>query len=229
VPLIERRQCPVEFQERINRAVGLNRYGGPLWKIAWGQTETFRAGGYWPHDNFLGYRQLMASNGAIDGDGEPCWMLLEWHPPEDYGSPGLYYFENRDEYTGLQTLGEFPYKGRYEVAFKMTSQELRNGRMDVIHYQLDGFIFAWLLPMLIAAQRMKMGDRMKLAKTLKAADEKAFDTNFADAMKSAKLAQGHSSQKVLDRELMMRKQMSTFLKKHGRPRPGMHQGSFRGQ
>lgn len=226
MPATERRLCPPEFQQRIDRAVGLNRYGGPNWKIAWGQTETFRAGGYWPHDRFLGYRQLMSSNGALDGEGEPCWMLMEWHPPEDYGSPAMYYFENRDEYTGLSILGEYPWKGRYEVKFKMTSQELRSGRMEILHYQLDGFIFAWLLPMLQVAQRMKMKDRMALAKKVKEADAKAFDTNFDDAMKSAKLAQGHSTQKVLDRELMMRKQMSTFLRKHGRVRPGMHMNSF---
>lgn len=226
MPAIERRRCPLELQERINRAVGLNRYGEPLWKIGWGQTETFRAGGYWPHDCFLGYRQLMMSNGSPSGEGEPCWMLMEWHPPEDYGSPAMYYFENRDEYTGLSTLGEFPHKGRYEVAFKLVSQEFRNGRLEVLNYQLDGFIFAWLLPMLVAAQRMKMKDRMDLARRAKEADLKQFDTNLDDAMKSAKLAKGHSTQKVLDRELMMRQQMSTFLKKYGRPAPGMHQGRF---
>jgi hypothetical protein len=229
MPAIERRICPPEFQERIDKAVGVNRYGGPLWKIVWGQTATFRAGGYWPHDNFLGYRQLMLSNGSCSGDGEACWLICEWHPPEDYGSPAMYYFENRDEYTGLQTLGEYPHKGRYEVAFSLKSAELRNGRMEVLHYQLDGFLFTWLLPMLQAAQRMKHKDRIDMAAKRKAAEDKAFDDNWEAATKSAKLARGHSTQKVLDRELMMRQQMSGFLKKYGRVRPGMHQGSFAGR
>lgn len=226
MPAVERRVCPKEFQDRLTKAVGVNPYGEPLWKIVWGQTATFTAGGVWEHDHFFGYRQLMMSNGAIDGEGEPCWMVLEWRPPEKYGSAGMYYFENRDEYTGLQTLGEYPYRGRYEVAFKLTSAEFRNGAMQVLHYQLDGFILDWLLPLLQTAQRMKHSERMAVAKKVKEADLKAFDTNFDDAMKSARLAKGHSTQRVLDRELMMRQQMSTFLKKYGRVRPGMHQGSF---
>lgn len=228
MPAIERRVCPEEFQARLTRAVGVNPYGEPLWKIVWGQTATFTAGGYFPHDGFLGYRQLMMSNGSPSGDGDPCWMVLEWRPPEKYGSAAMYYFENRDEFTGLSTLGEYPYRGRYEEAFKLTSAELRNGRMEVLHYQLDGFILDWLIPLLQMASKMSAEERQAHAKTVKDADNKAFDTNWADAVKSAKLARGHSTQKLLDRELMMRKQMSTFLKKYGRPRPGMHQGQFAG-
>lgn len=226
MPSIERRVCPKEFQARLTRAVGTNQYGEPLWKIVWGQTETFTAGGYFQPDKFLGYRQLMSSNGSPSGAGEPCWMVMEWRPAEKYGSPAMYYYENRDEFTGLQTLGEYPYRGRYEVAFKLTSAELRNGRMEVLHYQLDGFILDWLCPLLALASKMSHKERMDAARKVKEIDEKAFDTNWADAVKSAKLAQGHSTQKVLDRELMMRKQMSTFLKKYGRPRPGMQQGKF---
>jgi hypothetical protein len=228
LPAIERRTCPEAFQERLTRAVGVNPYGEPLWKIVWGQTATFTAGGYWPHDGFLGYRQLMLSNGALRGEGEPCWMVLEWRPPEKYGSPALYYFENRDEYTELQTLGEYPYRGRYEVAFKLTSQELRNGRLEVLHYQLDGFILDWLVPLLQTASKMSAAERQARAKQRTELDTKAFDTNFADALKSAKDTDygGNRTQRQLDRELMMRKQMSGFLRKYGRPRPGMQQGKF---
>ncbi len=228
MPAIERRQCPQEFQERLTRAGGVNPYGEPLWKIAWGQTETFTAGGYFPHDGFLGYRQLMTSNGSPNGDGEPCWMVMEWKPPEKYGAAAMYYWENRDEFTGLQTLGEYPYRGRYEIAFKLTSQEYRNGRMEVIHYQLDGFILDWLCPLLQRASAMSRKERMDLARKLKEADERAFDTNFEAAMKNAKHTDysGHRTQRVLDRELMMRRQMAEFLKRYGRPRAGMHQGSF---
>jgi hypothetical protein len=226
MPSIERRVCPKEFQDRLTRAVGTNQYGEPLWKIVWGQTETFTAGGVWQHDHFFGYRQLMMSNGSCNGEGEPCWMVLEWRPPEKYGSPAMYYFENRDEYTELSILGEYPYKGRYEVAFKLTSQELRNGRMEVLHYQLDGFILDWLCPLLQLASKMSAKERQDHAKAVKTADNKAFDSNWDDAVKSAKLARGHSTQKVLDRELMMRRQMSSFLKKYGRLRPGMHQGKL---
>ena len=80
-------------------------------------------------------------------------MILEWHPPSDYETPGIYYFRNRDELTGLQILGEYPYRGRYEVAYKLSSAEYRNGRMEVQYYHLDGMVLDILIPALWRARR----------------------------------------------------------------------------
>lgn len=222
----ERRICPPEFQERLTRRVGVNQYGEPLWKIAWGQTETFTAGGVWPHDHYFGYRQLMMSNGSVKGDGEPCWMVLEWRGPEKYGEAPVYYYQNRDELTGLQTLGEYPYRGRYEVAFKLTSTEYRNGQMEVLHYQLDGFILDWLVPILVEGQRMERAERMAMARQVKIDEDKAFDEQYEAVHKEIKLRPGARTQEVLDRELMIRRQMNEFLKRHGRVRPGFKTGSL---
>src|ERR1700690_412130 len=105
----ERNYPPEEFQENLTRLGGVNRYDDPMFKRFWAQTETRRSGSTWSVDEatFTGYRDLLA------GSGEPCWLLMQWHAPEEYGSPEAYYVANYDEESGLQLLGEYPYSGRY--------------------------------------------------------------------------------------------------------------------
>ena len=105
---------------RLTQAVGRNRFGEPNFLIAWGQTQHLSGRrGVWPKphgDGHFGYRPLMLSNSSPSGKGTPCWMILEWKPPEDYETDAVYYFRNRDDVTGMQILGEYPYRGRYEIA-----------------------------------------------------------------------------------------------------------------
>jgi hypothetical protein len=218
MPEIERRRCPKKFQDRLTRAVGTNQYGEPLFKIVWGQTATYTAGGVWPHDHFFGYRQLMLSNSSPTGRGQPCWMILEWHPASDYNTDAVYYFENRDDVTGLQVLGEYPYKGRYEVAFKLVSQELRNGRMQVNYYHLDGMVLDLLIPSIVEAQRMTMKERMRAIREMQEREEKDIDRKV-DAIYNDR--RKHVLPSIIaDRERLIQKQMSYFLPKFGRVQPG---------
>ena len=224
VPEVERRECPAEYQERLTRAVGNNQYGEPLFKIVWGQTATYTAGGVWPHDHFLGYRQLMLSNSSPSGRGQPCWMILEWHPPEDYSTDAVYYFENRDDATGLQTLGEYPYQGRYEVAFKLVSQEFSNGRMNVVNYHLDGMVLDLLIPAIVEAQRMTMKERLRAVREMQEREEKDMDRKV-DAIYNDRRKHILPSQ-IADRERLIQKQMSYFLKQFGRVQPGFRTRSL---
>ena len=218
MPEIERRRCPKRFQERLTRAVGTNQYGEPLFKIAWGQTQTYTAGGVWPHDHFFGYRQLMLSNSSPSGRGQPCWMILEWHPPSDYNTDAVYYYENRDDATGLQTLGEYPYRGRYEVAFKLVSQEFRDGRMTILNYHLDGMVLDLLIPSIVEAQRMTMKERQRAIRNMQEQEEKKYDRTV-DAIYNDRRKHILPSQ-IADRERLIQKQMSYFLKQFGSVQPG---------
>ena len=223
MPDIERRECPPEFQERLTRAVGTNQYGEPLFKIAWGQTATYTAGGVWPHDHFFGYRQLMLSNSSPSGKGQPCWMILEWHPPQDYGTDAEYYSKNRDETTGLDTLGPYPYHGRYEVAFKLVSQEVRNNRMTIINYHLDGMVLDTVIPVIVESQRMTMRDRLRAIREMEERDERAQD-RVVDAIYNDR--RKHVLPSVIaDRERLIQKQLSYFLKHFGRVQPGFKVGN----
>ena len=224
MPSVERRICPPEFQQRLTQAVGINQYGEPLFKIAWGGSETYTAGGVWPHDHFFGYRQLMLSNSSPTGKGQPCWMILEWHPPSDYDTDAVYYYQNRDDATGLQTLGEYPYKGRYEVAFKLVSQEFHDGKMRIVNYHLDGMILDILIPAIVEAQKMTMRQRLRSIRLMQEREEKAQDRTV-DAIYNNRRKHALPSQ-ISDRERLIQKQMSYFLKQFGRVQPGFSAGKF---
>lgn len=218
MPDVERRKCPQAFQDHLTRAVGLNPYGEPNFKIAWGQTETYTAGGAWAHDHHFGYRQLMKSNSSPSGKGQPCWMILEWHPAEDYETPGIYYFKNRDESTGLQILGEYPYRGRYEVAFKLLTHEFRNGRLDMVYYHLDGWIIDWLIPIIQAGQKMTVAQRLARLRAQEEAKERDLDNKIGDIMHSAKRRLLPSQ--IDDRVRLIQRQLGEFLQTFGRVQPG---------
>lgn len=224
MPQIERRYCPQRFQDRLTRAVGKNQYGEPLFKIAWGQTQTYTAGGVWPHDHFFGYRQLMLSNSSPSGKGVPCWMILEWHPPEDYEEAAVYYFRNRDDVTGLQTLGEYPYKGRYEIAFKLSSTELHDGRLQVVHYHLDGMILDILIPAIVEGQKMTLRQRLKRLRDIEEYREKDQDRQI-DAMLNGAKRRPLPSQ-IDERERLIQQQMGQYLKVFGRIQPGFKTNSI---
>jgi hypothetical protein len=224
MPEIERRQCPEEFQNRLTRAVGLNRYGEPNFIIAWGQTFTYQAGGVWPHDHFFGYRPLMLSNSSPSGRGQPCWMILEWHPPEDYETDAIYYFRNRDDTTGLQTLGEYPYRGRYEVAFRLTSTELRDGRLQIVHYHLDGMILDVLIPVIVEGQKLTVKQRLEKLRMWEEEKDRDLDRKIDGIRQNARRRMLPSQ--IDDRVRLIQGQMGQMLKTFGRVQPGFKTNSL---
>jgi hypothetical protein len=134
------RECPREFQDRIDQEFGTNQYGEPLYKFAWGQTETMRGGGAWAN-GFVGYKDVLV------GGNDPCWMIMQWDPPQVYGSPAMWYYTFRDQMTGLQDLGEYPYHGRYRLIHKLIHRERVNGKVVVTAMDLSSMLIEQILPM----------------------------------------------------------------------------------
>jgi len=227
LPEIERRRCPEPFQKLLTRHVGLNRYGEPNFIVAWGATFMYTAGGIWPKphgDGYFGYRKLPLSNSSFSGRGIPCWMILEWHPPEDYGTPAAYYYDNRDELTGLQTLGEYPYKGRYEIAYRLNSQEFRDAKLRVANYHLDGWILDILIPSILEGQRMTLKQRLRRLREADEREEKAQDGKIDDILHSRK--RNLLPSQIDDRVRLIQRQMSEMLKTYGRVQPGLRLNSI---
>ncbi len=181
--MLARRQCPQHFQERLTSATGRNRYGEPLFLIAWGQTHTFSAGGMWPNDKYIGYRSVMTATGSPNGKGKPCWMILEWNPPEC--SEAVWYYLNRDEATGLQTLGAYPSSGRYSVALKLETSELVNGKMVLDHYELDSRVLDYLIPIIVKAKAVSLEKRVMHAQAERAKLEEKMSREIDDAFRGA--------------------------------------------
>lgn len=133
----ERNLPPEDFQSELTRIGGVTKYDEPCFKIGWAQYETFIAGGVWSVDEryYKGYRRLLS------GSGEPCWTLFQWHSPEEYGSPESYYVFGYDETTGLQTLGEYPYSGRYEVLYNLRWHDMEAGKLTFRTMPLNTRVF----------------------------------------------------------------------------------------
>jgi hypothetical protein len=186
----EQYKCPPEFQERLTRVGGVNRYGLPNFIIVWGQSWTVRRGGTWEQDDgtyFRGYRNVLE-------DGRPCWILKKWNAPEIYGSPALWFMQNREESvrdtppwletlralarlngpkrkvfeemverveaklsptgpdSGLQILGDFPWRGCYETVQPFVWKGLVNGRMVVERMPLNSMILDLVVPIVLKSQ-----------------------------------------------------------------------------
>lgn len=132
----ERRRCPEEFQARIDEHFGLNRFGEPLYKLVWAQSETTLRLGVDGYEE-----QLLCAN-------RPCWSILKWLPPERFGTPDLFYFMFRDEETGKCLLGQYPHHGAYVEVQPLFHKESRNGTLHVQSFPLSHKIIDLMIPLL---------------------------------------------------------------------------------
>lgn len=184
----EKYECPQEFQDRLNEVGGFNKYDEPNFKIVWSQGGTpdalYRAGGHWtapgqPH--FKGYRDLLL------GGGTPSWCLIQWQDAIEYGTPELYYMHNYDEGTGLQTLGEYPYSGRYRVLYNLRWMERTKTGLRFEAMPLNSYLIDTIVPIIMQAKEISM-ERCKAAMAdLKAREEKAQLSKIEDAMRDRAL------------------------------------------
>jgi hypothetical protein len=182
----ERLSCPVEFERRITEAGGRNRYGNPNFRIIWGQTETCVRGGFWPAtDNspeFTGYREV------LEGSGVPCWILQMWKAPECFGTPLQYFMENRDESTGLQVLGDYPWKGRYDTLNEFICREFQNGRLTQEIMPLNSVIIDLIIPIVQQAQAATQLMRYTALKDREEKKQAALTQTIDDKRRDARMA-----------------------------------------
>lgn len=231
--MFERRQCPQEFQDRLTQVVGRNPYGEPLFLIAWSQTHTFRAGGVWPHDHYAGYRDVFTATGSPSKKLPGYWMILEWVAP--YTSEAVWRYLNRDEDTGLQTLGEFPHSGSYRVALKLQTQEVRNGKLVLESMPLDSQILDSMMPLILAAKDMSHAKRMELARADRVRAEEKEHKAIEDMVGGSRAAfkgrdalsfagQRNTNNSVAQRMQLIERQWTQFLNQRKSAPRGFGQG-----
>jgi hypothetical protein len=207
-----RNVCPPAFQQRIARAGGLNRYGGPNYRLAWSQAETQRAGGVWVHDRYAGYREVYVANGSPFPPRHGYWILMEWVPPEDFNGEAAYFFLHRDETTGLCTLGPYPHRGRYQIAVKLIWTTVDDGVMQIEPWPLNSAVIDMVIPVIMAGKRDSVQRRKQFAAAEKIRAERKMDAAIESLMNDAKrplLLPG----KIEDRIRLMEKQWSEYLAK----------------
>lgn len=222
---VERNWCPDEYQARLTREGGVNRYDEPNFRLVWGQTETFRAGGLWTppgEPTFLGYRDILI------GSNEPVWILQQWQAPEKYGTPESYYVFNLDETTNLQTLGEYPYSGRYETVLPLRYTEVVGGRLVVETMSLSSLLIDLIVPIIRDSQALTYARRRALMLLEKDRQDKAMldriESRLADSMPA--YGQSARSSAYLECNSVVQKKAESierywrdaarFLKQHGK-------------
>jgi hypothetical protein len=211
--------CPKHYQDRINRAGGRNRYGEPNFKLVWSQAFTHRAGGVWPHDRYAGYREVYLANGSPYPPKHGYWLLLEWTPPEQYGSEAAYYFLHRDETTGLCSLGPYPHRGRYQVAVKLIWTSFEDNKLVIEPWSLNSTVIDRLIPVILAGRSDSHLRRREFAEAERIRAERKMDSQIDSLMNDAKRPLLLPS-KVDDRIRLMEKQWANYLKN----KPAIHRG-----
>ena len=175
----ERRKCPAEYQDRLTRMFGKNQFGDPNFKIAWAQTQTIRMGNEWIDRNG---RRTICYRDYYQGDGTPCWMIMQWMPPSHYGSPATYYDRSFDELTYTYHTGEYPWRGRYEIRQPLRHKEYVNGRLIIEHFPLSHYMIDTIVPIILAWQRLTLEQQIAANKFEKEQQEKRENALIAEQM-----------------------------------------------
>lgn len=136
IPRRELRYPPREYVEHINSLGGFNRFGGPNFRIVWGQNETDTV--YGTDENGKQGRHIILKHGGI-----PAWFIEVWKPPECFGVPDLWYQLTWDWEVDAPTIGEFPHQGLYMPApFNLFVKRVENNvlvfdAMPLTHWLID--------------------------------------------------------------------------------------------
>jgi hypothetical protein len=175
--------APEEFQERLTQIGGMNKYDEPNFVIFWGasssvlqagdQLAMYRAGASWEVEGipaYTGYRWNLL------GGGQHCWCLAQWHSPIEYGTPEQYYVMNYDVDNDLQTLGEFPYSGRYQLLYSLRYVERRGSGLHTEVMPLNAYLLDTIVPIILQAKSIGW-EKTKLAMQDMKAREDARDVN----------------------------------------------------
>lgn len=199
---VERRQCPEFYQERLTQVGGLNPFGEPNFKLAWAQTETTRQGGEWEAEGewFKGYRDVYL------GDGLPHWMLMQWAAPgKNVQMPHLvaegptrFYLDNKCQKTGLQLLGEYPYRGSYQIVLPLVAKWFENGQMIIRGFPLSREIIEMMVPVIKASMEVSLDIKVRFMQDEREQDDVEYGKNIEAAYEDAKLSRAAQSSKWIE-------------------------------
>lgn len=175
----ETRKCPADITERITRLFGNNEFGDPLFKIVWGQSQFIRMGNVWRDKN--GTERVQYQE-RYQCHKMPCWVIMRWKSPLEYGSPQAYYSQTFDSLSKLYITGEYPWKGRYEVMQPLIRREMVNGQLEVEHFPISHYLVDMIIPLMLAWQVLSEEQKAAARQAAKAAEDKAETEEIAEKM-----------------------------------------------
>lgn len=160
VKIKENLECPNELQEIITELGGFNPYGEPNFKILWNQSFSSWQGGHWKISEddqyFTGYKETLRT------DGLPYWILMQWvdsgkcieMPFMKAEEPEFWYGQNIDPETGLNILGEYPYEGDYQIAYKLVHTWLADNKLCIEPMELNSEILEVIINIIEASKNV---------------------------------------------------------------------------
>jgi len=180
-------QAPEWFSEELRRIGGENPYGDPVYIVRWGQGGQdeclYRAGGHWNIPvSYRGYRYLLL------GGGTPSWMLLQWQPAVNFGTPESFYVAGLDEESNLQTIGEYPYFGKYVMLYNLCWRDMQNGQLKIEGMPLNSQILDLVVPIIEQSRDISWEKTKAALKELQEKEDAADLSMVEDAMRDASLA-----------------------------------------
>lgn len=211
----ERRLCPPEYQEHIDAIGGVNRFGESNFRLVWGQTETQ-----------LVYGQMEGGSKGqhtiLQFGGVPAWHVIEWKPPETFGTPAIWYRMTWDPVAEVHSLGEYPWRGLYiPCTFNLYVKRIEGGG---IYYDKKGRVVEkptkltidamplahWVLDLIIPNIRKALEQthfqKKQAILARDAAEKEAFRKRATDAYMDASPAWGgKASSKESNREAWMQR------------------------
>jgi hypothetical protein len=164
----ERRQPPQWFQDALASIGGRNRFGGANFDVVWSQTATIELDGQ-PKLQCL---------------GQPCWVLRQWKAPEFYGSQVRYFAENSDE-SGKSFLGDYPWRGRYEIVQPFRWSGIVNGKLVQEFMPLNSVILMLVVPVIRQCQDVSYLQRLAILQDEHERKELAQQKKIADRLQDA--------------------------------------------
>jgi hypothetical protein len=175
---------------------GKNQFGDPHFKIVWGQSQFIRMGNLWRDkkgNERLGYRERYQCH------GQPCWVIMRWHSPMEYGSPRAYYLNSHiaaetrvdpesgkrlEAPKGFYVTGEYPYRGRYEIVQPLISKEFIAGKLVVTHFPLSHFLIDRLIPLMVQLANLSQRQKEAIQAANKAIEDKKETEFVADILEN---------------------------------------------
>lgn len=175
----ERRQCPPEYQEHINKLGGMNRFGEPNFLLVWGETQTQTIFGQ-KHDGSRGQHVMLQF-------GVPAWHLMEWKPPETFGTPGMWYAMTWDAAANTHALGDYPWRGLYiPCTFNLYVKKIVGGgirydkhgevqelpgRLVIDAMPLNYYILDLIIPNIFKSREMTLEQKKRAIEAREAAEK----------------------------------------------------------
>ena len=99
----------------------------------------------------------------------------------------MYYIQNLDEETQLQTLGEFPYSGRYQMLYNLRWTEMRGKELHFEAMPLNNYLLETVVPIITAAKDISWEKTKAALIDIKEREDAADANRIEDIMRSSAL------------------------------------------